>query len=246
MPSTWRTWNRSSTCIRNPTLRIALPDARHHYPSWGLGTNTRSWRRIDSSVSLPLMGIGNLFRATTPTATPKSAHYPSWGLGTGPVEVGERRTLGLITPHGDWEPHWFCNSPPIRSASLPLMGIGNPHGPYRASARCATSHYPSWGLGTPTSRHRMATTRPAHYPSWGLGTLSPPVPPVRYVHSLPLMGIGNPHPGSDHHLGILLLITPHGDWERAISGSRRMRFELITPHGDWERAFPGIRQRASD
>ena len=194
MPSTWRTWNRSSTCIRNPTLRIALPDARHHYPSWGLGTNTRSWRRIDSSVSLPLMGIGNLFRATTPTATPKSAHYPSWGLGTGPVEVGERRTLGLITPHGDWEPHWFCNSPPIRSASLPLMGIGNPHGPYRASARCATSHYPSWGLGTGPPFWWTGTSLPtSHYPSWGLGTrLSiASACPIAALSSLPLMGIGN-------------------------------------------------------
>ena len=82
---------------------------------------------VVGKVSLPLMGIGNLPR--------------------GGVPRGGRRLL--ITPHGDWEPLVSAAvDSPQPELSLPLMGIGNSSFAREWFRTTATSHYPSWGLGT--------------------------------------------------------------------------------------------------
>ena len=91
------------------------------------------------------------------------------------------------------------------------MGIGNLDRAVTADDddKLITPHG-DWQL-----RLRSAATSPAapHYPSWGLAT---PVC-VDDVNddgdSLPLMGIGNAvrHAVAGPHV---LLITPHGDWQR--------------------------------
>ena len=143
------------------------------------------------------------------------------------------RLKQLITPHGDWEPPVGMRSVLVALNSLPLMGIGNPSESRRARVY-AEPHYPSWGLGTSQRKND-------HWQNQG---------------SLPLMGIGN-FTFRGHKVGLIELITPHGDWElqnpcplrgrhphphypswglgtRSVNARQRNSCHLITPHGDWE------------
>ena len=249
-----------------------------HYPSWGLGTSARLNPSPLNANSLPLMGIGNPARrfeampwlnCSLPLMgigngrplmgdDPPSTHsLPLMGIGNrAPCQRARRMLAVLITPHGDWEPTHELRGTVEVGVSLPLMGIGN-----RVFSRpippVGWTHYPSWGLGTPSSAAWSRRPFRSHYPSWGLGTprsrgRGGPMPILITPHgdwerrdrgrphplskaSLPLMGIGNlpappspPAPLDD-------LITPHGDWEPVEHrAGEELRSELITPHGDWE------------
>ena len=144
--------------------------------------------------SLPLMGIGN------PRGRPRAG-----------------RGRSLITPHGDWKPRKTRRGGRIKWRSLPLMGIGNlqiPADPYRpgrlslplmgignwtparsSGGRCA-SHYPSWGLETLArlAPRRVGPLLITPHGDWKPSGIGPGCWPS--IHSLPLMGIGNP-PSSD-------------------------------------------------
>ena len=148
--------------------------------------------RLDrrSIFSLPLMGIGN---SAWPSImrSPYLSSLPLMGIGNRVATIGRMvHPRILITPHGDRE--------------------------HRAAYRrrsSATSHYPSWGSGTPGS-NRRPQSRPrsslplmgigngyrcrccpdrtgTHYPSWGSGTAQRSQWPCSRAISLPLMGIGN-------------------------------------------------------
>ena len=176
----------------------------------------------------------------------------------------------------------------IPSFSLPLMGIGNRQGVLRPRVRDRHRvSLPLMRIGThdqalrprllildlitphgdrkPAWRRRRAMpapSRPPHYPSWGSETCTTHGTRRATSSSLPLMGIGNVHPGSpDGSRRANQLITPHGD--RKLAGRRsgprhdasrpRSHYpswgsetpvdqpaagagrDLITPHGDRKR-----------
>ena len=142
------------------------------------------------SVSLPLMGIGNVSEVGKSDAEDSVTcpHYPSWGLETRRSNRrAQRVTRTSVT-------------------SLPLMGIGNPHHASRSSS--GPRHFvslPLMGIGNPQSTNRLEClgTPSSHYPSWGLETQCLITPhgdwkpglelriPAPSLFSLPLMGIGN-------------------------------------------------------
>ena len=97
--------------------------------------------------------------------------------------------------------------------SLPLMGIGNWR--VRPTISCESVSLPLMGIGNLRAADALRAAED--------------------YDSLPLMGIGNGEPDTLDMLGCTLLITPHGDRERAI---RRKCIghagDLITPHGDRE------------
>ena len=143
-----------------------------------------------ASNSLPLMGIGNSGRPRGPGLP--CAHYPSWGSGTGIHFRLEMPQSDLITPHGDRELTDGYRFRLDTRDSLPLMGIGNSRWPlpWRWPS---PSHYPSWGSGTATLRHRVGLVPDLI------------IPHGDREHSLPRGG-GRREPR---------LITPHGDRELA-------------------------------
>ena len=165
----------------------------------------------DETVSLPLMGIENAARLSTPTRRRRS-HYPSWGSKT---RVDPRRNVAqmrLITPHGDRKLDAAVNWGTRILAHYPSWGSKTA----RAVASPAiprSSHYPSWGSKTRGGRRRSAAHRSAHYPSWGSKTSVPSLKRIRKAVSLPLMGIENPRAVRHRHVA-RLLITPHGDRKR--------------------------------
>ena len=126
---------------------------KSHYPSWGSGTLLTLMGSNRTTNSLPLMGIGNA--AIRPHGNDEGkAHYPSWGSGTFRRRRGHSDPVRLITPHGDREPVSLDQSANNSLHSLPLMGIGND--PIDAADRTPrTSHYPSWGSGTPPTFRRF-------------------------------------------------------------------------------------------
>ena len=164
-----------------------------HYPSWGSGTVRLPGHCIRLHLLITPHGDRELDFRVQLTAPPRTPHYPSWGSGTRHAVGVEQRAVPLITPHGDREPGacgWRrpASTPLITPHgdrelgspfhvfvdfglfSLPLMGIGN----FTMSQPmpCPTStHYTSWGSGTPSGCRDESSTRTAHYPSWGSGTL---------------------------------------------------------------------------
>ena len=124
----------------------------------------------------------------------------------------------LITPHGDWKlgnsSLSFKTLLPL-DHSLPLMGIGNSTAwrTTAASARSASTHYPSWGLET-YAAHFTSLAALCSLPLMGIGnSQTGDVISVNPLYSLPLMGIGNSQAFKGRTAG-LTLITPHGDWKR--------------------------------
>ncbi len=117
------------------------------------------------------------------------------------------------------------------------MGIGNVSIVVAAAAVTSSTHYPSWGSGTPGPERTHARSgllitphgdrepsRPAgaaarsrsHYPSWGsgTGTRTGRSPGPRSTH-YPSWGSGTLHVRTGRSRGCRL-ITPHGDRERSM------------------------------
>ena len=182
-----------------------------HYPSWGLETRKGPAEGWSDQASLPLMGIGNMaFRNAELYGTDFS--LPLMGIGNQAHHPRYASADQLITPHGDWKPEHPSLRASIAACSLPLMGIGN--------MRMTGTHWPPlndslplMGIGNTRRAHPSGTRTAAHYPSWGLETAD----------------------GDAHAAGPAQLITPHGDWKRAVVMAGDVRqVALITPHGDWK------------
>ncbi len=157
------------------------------------------------------MGIGN-------SSAIRSAYLagmyslPLMGIGNSISHVVSALPAHLITPHGDRE-----RSP--NTSPSPAPRLITPHGDREptdaiSSIPRARSHYPSWGSGT-LLLHVLVISPEIHsLPLMGIGN-----PPTNWFDSiingsLPLMGIGNP----EFELGAkgyTNLITPHGDRELA-------------------------------
>ena len=107
-----------------------------------------------------------------------------------------RDRLKLITPHGDQERERVAGLAPRHRELITPHGDQEPSSsPGRTPTRAST-HYPSWGSGTPVSgSHRLAANA-----------------------SLPLMGIRNALRRARQPPG-RPLITPHGDQERSTSST---------------------------
>ena len=165
---------------------------RPHYPSWGFGTNGRRTAKRRLAISLPLMGIWNLYSyrhakdrrethypswgfGTDSGSSPRPyilrSHYPSWGFGTGAVPDGAEEEDQLITPHGDLEPPAAATLRQARRLLITPHGDLEPGVDEQPPMRCV-------GLITPhgdLERHAAELQSPearAHYPSWGFGTRS--------------------------------------------------------------------------
>ena len=185
-----------------------------------------------SSISLPLMGIGN--REVEGKDAGPYVSLPLMGIGNfGPWWLLLLYTP-LITPHGDRERSTRSSRAPTSGPHYPSWGSGTrrragrlgagrdlitPHGDREPGSRCRRNrekdpHYPSWGSGTSASQPFTHSSDATHYPSWGSGTLA--------------VWDGAPRSGP--------LITPHGDREHGQPGTvARPEDALITPHGDRER-----------
>ena len=90
-------WGLETRCRRPPGAPMDRWPT--HYPSWGLETSSPSTSLVCSTVSLPLMGIGNTACSCT-FRLPVEAHYPSWGL--------ETRCPARRSPSATWShyPSW--------------------------------------------------------------------------------------------------------------------------------------------
>ena len=85
--------------------------------------------------------------------------------------------------------HWTLT----QAISLPLMGIGNLEFLDNATKGMGLNSLPLMGIGN--RPHGPVDSGPGsetHYPSWGLATLAEP---------------------GDGEQGLMVLITPHGDWQ---------------------------------
>ena len=239
--------------------------SRSHYPSWGSETGGTSASIAGSTVSLPLMGIGNARLDAEHRIAEEHLITPHGDRKPRPRRAAPLPHPQLITPHGDRKRPSVPNiSGPILT-SLPLMGIGNldggagegpatgglitPHGdrkptPARSSSRgCWSPHYPSWGSETGLTVSgvwdwlSLITPHGDRKRATGAGGAS--AVPV----SLPLMGIGNqqtvnpPDPTQRPHYPSWGSETKRG------VPFRRPLTRLITPHGDRKQRPTPYRRR---
>ena len=161
-------------------------------------------------------------------------HYPSWGSGSaGPIGVQPDAVADLTTPHGDRD---LLAKHRCRSA----LGLTTPHGDRdpgnsNASTSGQSTHYPSWGSGSPVPEGTTTTVtiylttphgdRDLETSRTNLLTLP--------LGSLPLMGIGIPRQRSPELICDKCLTTPHGDRDRVhIPQPSPRQTYLTTPHGD--------------
>ena len=168
-----------------------------------------------------------------------TAHYPSWGSGT-----GAGHPVALAKTHTHY-PSWGSGTrfSPARNddrdaVSLPLMGIGNPAGRIRPRGCCRliTPHGDRERVvrgAEGQERHHLITPHGDREldvldqlvlsfldlitPHGDRERVDPPLRDAAYLHSLPLMGIGNPQA---HGALDALAVTAHypswgsGTWHR--------------------------------
>ena len=187
-----------------PSAHSASRAPSTHYPSWGSGTPPVSGAVAPTSVSLPLMGIGN---PSLPYRHERvsSTHYPSWGSGT----------RAAVDPNSRSYSHY------------PSWGSGTTLRPHHPPS-VAAPHYPSWGSGTcgglVAVGHQPVLTTPhgdrEPRTRVGIGRTS--------AGSLPLMGIGNDDLAGEEQL-LTELTTPHGDREPLALGAMHGVFRPSLP-----------------